>query len=704
MSEAHRPPVEDAESELVGAAWDTFTGQRLFHTDDSVEAEVRSRCEPRSLAPYQGWYETLVHKTAVRQRADRSKLWSLVPLSLMVLSASAAVAFWRSAAVGSHLFGFQDATSGWTAAGAGVAAVVFLTAGARQRMRATRTLDGAEQRLRSAQARLLAALNDEVLALATSVVNENRERAKDDQSVLTSEKAPILVEIDSADTIPSASTEAVLSFITEHRTSAIGISGPRGIGKSTLMRDIQRKLAEGEATGGPKPFNLYIPIPVRYTADDFIRVIFRELARTVNARYGGRSDEALAAREGRRIAFARKVASAGAFAAGLALIIADQTGHPVATIKDAPALVLMLLGVAGGVHALNAYYADSHRRSLSWGHPLVKAAHDAEASLTYSHMQKRISKNVFSFTPVAAEDQDQFEQTERDLSHPELVTRFKEFVALAAEVSKQRVVIALDELDKVDKPKDALKFINSIKDILHIPDVHVIVSVSEDALHSFSLRGIPVRDAFDSSFDSIVPVRRLSTDEALRLVNRRALDFPAPLALFCHALSGGVPRDLIRAARHCIDARRAADCAHVPIAVVARTVLAQRAVQIAEALVARGTPDAPLLVRASLKAITAIRAGAEHAGPLARALDESAAELAASGSVLGRSAAVDLRLSATLCRYFGTDRTNGEWVTEADTEASTGLAGAAASIVELLTHDVEAAAEALVTARTTYAL
>ena len=35
---------------------------------------------------------------------------------------------------------------------------------------------------------------------------------------------------------------------------------------------------------------------------------------------------------------------------------------------------------------------------------------------------------------------------------------------------------------KMDQAKDALKFVNSIKDILHVPGVHVIVSVSEDAL------------------------------------------------------------------------------------------------------------------------------------------------------------------------------------------------------------------------------
>jgi hypothetical protein len=49
--------------------------------------------------------------------------------------------------------------------------------------------------------------------------------------------------------------------------------------------------------------------------------------------------------------------------------------------------------------------------------------------------------------------------------------------------------------------------VNGLKDLCHVTDTHFVVSVSEDALDSFALRGVPVRDVFDSSFDTVMRIR-----------------------------------------------------------------------------------------------------------------------------------------------------------------------------------------------------
>jgi hypothetical protein len=72
------------------------------------------------------------------------------------------------------------------------------------------------------------------------------------------------------------------------------------------------------------------------------------------------------------------------------------------------------------------------------------------------------------------------------------------------------------------------------------------------------MRGVPFRDVFDSAFDTIVKLQVPSPYEAREMLARRSGElqgFPMPVVLFCYAWSGGVPRDIIRAARACVNIR-----------------------------------------------------------------------------------------------------------------------------------------------------
>ena len=71
---------------------------------------------------------------------------------------------------------------------------------------------------------------------------------------------------------------------------------------------------------------------------------------------------------------------------------------------------------------------------------------------------------------------------------------------------------------------------------------------------SFERRGLPFRDVFDSSFDEIVKVDYFSLADAKRLLSRRIVGLPIPFVSLCYCLSGGLARDLIRAARNLSDA------------------------------------------------------------------------------------------------------------------------------------------------------
>jgi hypothetical protein len=132
------------------------------------------------------------------------------------------------------------------------------------------------------------------------------------------------------------------------------------------------------------------------------------------------------------------------------------------------------------------------------------------------------------------------------------VEQFRSFTRQVAEFVHTRgedVFIGVDELDKIGSPEQAERFLNEIKGIFGVPHVYFMISVSDDALMAFERRGIPLRDAFDSSFDEIVRVGLLDYAESRRLLFRRVIGLSEPYVALCHAMSGGLARDLIRAAR-----------------------------------------------------------------------------------------------------------------------------------------------------------
>ena len=132
-------------------------------------------------------------------------------------------------------------------------------------------------------------------------------------------------------------------------------------------------------------------------------------------------------------------------------------------------------------------------------------------------------------------------------TYPELVGRLREFIASVTR--HYRVVIGIDELDKLESSAKAEQFLNDIKGIFGIRECYFLVSVSEEAAANFKGRGVPFRDVFDSCFDNVIVVSYLDHASAKQLLYGRVIGWPAPFIALCYALSGGLARDLIRAAR-----------------------------------------------------------------------------------------------------------------------------------------------------------
>jgi hypothetical protein len=142
---------------------------------------------------------------------------------------------------------------------------------------------------------------------------------------------------------------------------------------------------------------------------------------------------------------------------------------------------------------------------------------------------------------------------------PMLVAEFRDLlkkIAKAQHAGGNRVVIAIDEIDRLGTDKEALAFLADIKAILGVPRVHYLLAVAEDVGAAFLRRGLPHRDVTDSSLDDVLHVPPCVFQESADILRKRLRLIDYPYIALAHGLSGGIPRDLIRCARRLVSIRK----------------------------------------------------------------------------------------------------------------------------------------------------
>jgi ATPase subunit of ABC transporter with duplicated ATPase domains len=139
-------------------------------------------------------------------------------------------------------------------------------------------------RKRSAQNEVSLAITNfasQAEAAALELLSEHV-NAKIDANKLNQElrvtSAPRLVEISILDAAPSLSIAQARRFIEEHTTSAVGISGPRGVGKTTIIQSLCQER--------PGYIGTYVSAPIAYGAEDLLKVLQGAVAKSVLRLYG----------------------------------------------------------------------------------------------------------------------------------------------------------------------------------------------------------------------------------------------------------------------------------------------------------------------------------------------------------------------------------------------------------------------------------
>lgn len=441
---------------------------------------------------------------------------------------------------------------------------------------AARTDDSIE--LTIARNRLMAALSQrELVVRAWRFINEAREKRFDRDYTVSG--SPGLSEVyDSINRVPTEISAELEGLLERLDGASIGIAGPRGSGKSMLIREYCEELpvfaADRRRWFGldARPALLMdlrcmVAAPVDYASRDFVLHLFATFCGMVIRRYGDSADsDGGDARPGGLMSLLGGLASAlvlralvvGGTAAALwhwQHAIAGYLSVPAAWLRHAAVAVIVL----GAVEFIWVSLSRVSRwRSGADEDELAATARRKLAKVGYSQTHSSgISGGISLPGGLQGQVSRGISRAEQPWTYPEIVDEFRAFARLVAARAHQdgsRVLIGIDELDKIGSAEQAERFLNEIKGIFGIQHLYFIVSMSHDALIAFERRGLPLRDAFDSSFDEIVEVGPLAYAESRRLLYRRIAGLNEPYVALCHCLAGGVARDLIRTARSIVKA------------------------------------------------------------------------------------------------------------------------------------------------------
>ncbi|RJQ80966.1 hypothetical protein D5S17_05990 [Pseudonocardiaceae bacterium YIM PH 21723] len=275
---------------------------------------------------------------------------------------------------------------------------------------------------------------------------------------------------------------------------SFALSGPRGSGKSNLLRAICR--GEYTITSQHPDLSVQISAPVAYDSREFMQYLYLRLCDAVLA-YGW-----------------------------------QRTGSPGGLLRPAQPPVYRLREQAASTR-------EQLRNQLTWT----------------TEVAGKVTGGVGEVSGKRA-----LAKAGRALTYPELVDDLRRFLALVVEVLRQdvpedgstragRVIVAIDELDRIAERDQAYRFLNEIKAIFDIEHCYFLVSVSDEALHDLELAGAGMRSAFDSAFDELIRVEYLDLPLAKQLLRKYVIGLSEQYLALIYVLAGGRARGLIRSAR-----------------------------------------------------------------------------------------------------------------------------------------------------------
>jgi hypothetical protein len=388
-------------------------------------------------------------------------------------------------------------------------------------------------------------------------------------------------------------------------SGCVGVSGLRGSGKSTLIRDLcqhrygtpepehlpkdEKQFLAGEypgdLQGGGAPvipvrgLRLVVHAPLRFDAREFVIHLYTCLCDAVLAdpwvnqpSFGGSVIGPILLGDSSWVA---------PMLAGLCVIVFVLAAVVLGYYADTHHWLLRSLLVADwrewwpwaavAVLAVVALFIVLRRtrNAVLEVRQVVDLAVDARNRLRRLHYQRTytLSRGGSLNAPMGAGVTigASRELAEQAMTLPELIDDFRDFAERVTaalhekEAEKERaanrshrdvrLIIGIDEMDHIAKADDACKFLDEISALFGTAGCIFLVAVSPHTLAAVDQRTVPLKTSSGGLFDEMIWVDPLPFHDAANFVNSWVSGMPVWHTALCYVLSGGLPRELSRITR-----------------------------------------------------------------------------------------------------------------------------------------------------------
>jgi hypothetical protein len=374
---------------------------------------------------------------------------------------------------------------------------------------------------------------------------------------LTVPRTPLakLGEVGSLDGFVNTQTSERVQYLIENSTSvAIGVSGPRGAGKTSLLR-LFGHLRHDTRTAAGRHLGVLVSAPTVYDRREFLIYLFQRLCLTISSKGATGEVPMRFRRSGRSVAWAAlTVMSIAALVAGVAwpwplTMWKAIVGHPQ---QVAVTMGIAGLAVSAGVLLTRRIRTQLRRRRQGDVAALAERYY-RELSYQETHtwtVAGGIKAAIGEFGSTGS-----LQRTQQQLSYPQLIDMFSRFLREASATTGKshlgatKLVICIDELDRVSPAEAAVNLIHDIKGVFNVEGCAFLVSISEEALNLFERRIEAMRGTLDSVFDTTIEVGAFSLVQTREFLAKKFGSLPEPYVWLCHCLSGGIARELNRTVR-----------------------------------------------------------------------------------------------------------------------------------------------------------
>jgi hypothetical protein len=386
--------------------------------------------------------------------------------------------------------------------------------------------------------------------------------------------------------VPTRTRERLTALLSQMDAGSVAVAGPRGAGKSTLLK--QFCLPVDDDITSARTIAIYVPAPSNYVARDFIAELFQRLCEAYLSYCDYPATEDLYHIVGSRIGRQRTIrnitriswlAIRAAIAIALLLVVSwplvthssflmspnfPLIHHPASeTVKLArdwwdhyrAYFVLGLVLAAWALWAPIRSWRTYLRRT-----PEPEIIKRAREYLLRLQVDKTVTQgggvNSPSIRGLGLNMNRASSVKYTPWSLPELVSytrRFMQDISMQMKDSSRPVIVAIDEIDRIGSLEDAEGFIGEIKAVFGVEGCYFLVAVAEDVGSLFAQRATAGRSILENAFDEIVTVRPLTLQEARSLLLKRVPGFTDAFVYLVYAMSGGLPRELIRVTRRLVE-------------------------------------------------------------------------------------------------------------------------------------------------------